>query len=508
MAYVYPQSDLDHGDKLLSLLGSTWSLVFEGRDHLTDYLRACAELANQTQLQANEVLDSLSRFSVPIYHRRDLDRVALLETQKNSPQTNVARYGQDYVYGNQPDGDLIRYGTALNLGDFAFPLPSQLVDVPVLQNAFKNPTVVLLRGIDYLIDRERGALVFLTDPFENIELERRDVYTGSEVTDQELVLWGVGAEYDWEQIYRRWGYALGIVADSSENYRQLVNAIFDGLNQGTARRHVEAALSAVCDIPLTHTDGEVVELVTADEVGLCVVTDAHVYRFAETAEAVVAVGDELRAGQPLTEGLRLTLFNDGEVPTDLQALAVGRSYLSFGYYGDLLFNGADVPLVVELDSNGERRLSFELGGSADDVTRFFDELHSKGLAAGETLADLLDPIPATINPLQFLIQNVLRNNAFLVRIKTTELGAYNMGLGFLRNLRRLTPPHTAMLILLELTLPGETVILDGPPTATSFGSTEYSELLYGIELISDTVDVADLLNGEHVVLNYVSGSCP
>src|SRR5690606_17803300 len=114
-------------------------------------------------------------------------------------------------------------------------------------------------------------------------------------------------------------------------------------------------------------------------------------------------------------------FQRGQVPAELRAVELGRGWLAAGFVGGLTFENKDVPLVVESDGV-YTRLSWELGGWDQDVRRFFDQLHARGLANPPTLAQLLDRrtnpageptaanLPATINPLAFLVANVLRNH--------------------------------------------------------------------------------------------------
>lgn len=79
-----------------------------------------------------------------------------------------------------------------------------------------------------------------------------------------------------------------------------------------------------------------------------------------------------------------------------------------------------------------------------------------------TLARLLDTrrqpdgeptaanLPATINPLKFLVENVLRNNAFCVTITVAALGQNHLGLYNIRHLKRLIPPQTLMFLVYKL----------------------------------------------------------
>ena len=51
---------------------------------------------------------------------------------------------------------------------------------------------------------------------------------------------------------------------------------------------------------------------------------------------------------------------------------------------------------------------------------------------------------------QFLAANYLRHNALLVRIRTGGFGPDALGLDQLRHLRRIIPPHEAVLIVIEM----------------------------------------------------------
>lgn len=91
--------------------------------------------------------------------------------------------------------------------------------------------------------------------------------------------------------------------------------------------------------------------------------------------------------------------------------------------------------------------------------------------AGGALAHLLDRrpngpgeplahLPATINPLEFLIANVLRNNAYLVRIKASSLRRRKLGLYNMRHLRRLLPPQIGVVRGDRNAVPSDGILAD------------------------------------------------
>ncbi len=255
---------------------------------------------------------------------------------------------------------------------------------------------------------------------------------------------------------------------------------------------------------------------------------------------VVAVGDTVHAGDSLTDGLRLTELNTGQTPADLQVLSLGRGFVSACFQGDLLFENKDVPLeVITDDPSGYTKLQWGLGGFPLDVAKFFDELHARGVAASQagnpatasnltkipgdpcenvpdifrppgTLAHLLDrreirtgeptaaSLPKTINPLQFVIANVLRNNAFLVRVKSVGMPANRLGLHNVRILRKIIPPHTAMILIIDLSLQADGVAV----TQVGEQLTTFQAMEPLVEEVSPTL-VGDAKLG----LRVISGSC-
>jgi hypothetical protein len=162
----------------------------------------------------------------------------------------------------------------------------------------------------------------------------------------------------------------------------------------------------------------------------------------------------------------------------LAALALDNGFLSSCFYGDLVFENKDVPLHVNTrHRTGYTYVHFDLNGLPADVNKFFEEVHSRGIVLAQqqrneecapphkklgTLAHILDRrkyaetepgpqhLPATINPLRFLIENVLRNNVFVVRVAVSALGQKHLGLYNIRHLRQLLPPQTAMIVVFEV----------------------------------------------------------
>lgn len=514
--FTYPASDFDRPQQLLAALGSFWASAYAGNDQVQVFATARAQLEQQTYQQVLELVGSLSRFHVPIFQQDNWYFLRLRESDRNNAQVSVAKFDEANLTFNSG----LTYDAARELPWHAFPLPEQLSRAALIMNRLGEPSVVLTDGIDYVLDVANGAIIFRDNPFANSLIAQRPVFDGGEVADREVGLWIFRGEFDFNTIYQQFGYVLGLKLKSSAGYRELVNAVFDALVLGPSAAQLDQALAIVSGIPLVKETQETVEQLVQDPNGVMIVTDQHVYRFDIDATPIVAVGDVVYAGDALTDALRVYEFGTGQIP-DITALSLGRGLLAACYYGELLFENRDLPLEVdEQHLSGFTYVKFGLGGFPADVEAFFDDMHARGIASAAladdpcyagrrvgTLAMLLDrrvnatgqpsasDLPATINPMGFLVQQVLRNNAFLVRIKIAGLGRNQIGLYNVRHVTRLLPPHTALLLLLELPEQSEVV----KPGAFNEELSQFT----GMEVVQEVPGLPQ----EKLRIRLVSGTC-
>jgi len=480
MVLTYPASDYDYPERLVTLLGSFWANTYEGGAAVQAYAWARARVEQQSHDNLLEGISALARRTVPLAHTQRWGFVRILESDRNASEASLLRYGDAAVYGYQPSNDMeYKYGVPFGLRPYIFPLPPDLKDVPLLCNRITAPSRVLVRDVDFTVDKVRGALLFREDPFADDLLPRREIFLGDTVVDREIGLWAAQARYDYGWIHEHWGYVLGIDLPSTPGYRDLLNAFLDGLAQGTDRETIQDLLTALTGIPRGRVGGEAVEDIVLDGDHRLVVTTSQAYKLPAAANLLVAIGDTIQTGQPLCDTVQIYELNRGQGP-DLSGLSLDKSYLVGPYRGSLQFNNLAVPLIVTSDA-GVTRAEFEIGGDPQDVRRFWNQVHAAGVAAGRTLAQMLDQrsdpvgqphainLPSTINPLDFLFENFFRNNLFVITIRVSDLGERALGLRHLRLLRQLTPPHTSSIVVLELAIEEGAVIMEGPGTETSPG---------------------------------------
>jgi hypothetical protein len=531
----FPAGIYDQPKALLQSLGNFWADIYDRRDQISSYVRAKAGVETQSMLDLLATIAALSRYTVPLFHKDNWFELTLLESQRNGPQTGLIRYGDTgIVY----DG-IYSYDVPVDSDKHAFPLPNSLVDAPLILDRFISPTLSWAKNVDFTIDSPRGSLTFRINPFTDPRVLVRPVYKDGAIIDREAVLWIFRGDFDFETIYQQFGYVLGLRLKSSEGYRQLMNAIFDAIVGGTARRQLELAFVAMTGIPLVQEATETVQAIDLDKSNRLIITDRHVYKFDSEVTPTVEIGDTVHRGDSLVDALQFFEFNRGQLDDQLKALALGPGLLASCYYGELIFENKDFPLeVITNDPSGFTKVKFPLGGFPLDVERFFDDLHANGVLAAAkpiedcvetpklripgdgcdtedvfyrqgTLAHMLDlrevrdseptasALPTTINPLKFLVENVLRGNVFVVQVKNRYLGSGQVGLHNSRLLRKIVPPHTALIVIVELTPAADSVTTDA--ISETIGTFDALELR--------TDEVTNGVREHRPQLRLISGAC-
>ena len=514
--YKYPSTDLDSADKLLSTIGSYWATTYLGMDLLSDALKAKANLTAQTWVNFMELVASISRFNVPVFHHENWHPLVVKKSEVNDFTALVPDYetGSSNTYDQAGE---LEYGKSADLKHyFSVKIPTNLKQVKNILDGIAKPSLIWSEGVDYWSPKD-GVLVLREDPFEGDLFPVKDVYSDGEVSDQECVLWLYSGEWDYNTVYEQFGYALELHLSSSQGYLDVVNAILDAFTGGTKAKDLQYAWSAITGVPIVLSDSETVELVTEDSRSKIIITDKNVYRFALGSTAIVAAGDTVYAGDSLVDTLQIYEFTRGAVPSSLTGLVMGPGFLSMGFFGDITFENKDAVVDVEEDVDGYTKVSWPLGGFSEDITKFWSDIHDKGVREGKTLAMYMDvrdnpvgqptaaSLPKTVNSLEFLCDNFLRYNTFLVKINTRRLGKNKLPTIPAASLRKMIPPQTSMIVLVELVQKDDPVIMDGPGSATAPG---YEEILSGMPCMT----IAESLSGETYIsestkVTLISGRC-
>lgn len=458
--FVFPGSDLSTGSTLFDMLGSFWNSVYGGVDFVDAYSKGLGLLAMQTFNNVSELAKTASRLQIPVFHKDKWNSLILKESDRKIGQ--IIKFGDGTIFGYQPTGVLYHFGVATDQAT-RINLPNDnLKDVSVICNRLTDTSLALIKNVDYIIN-SNGEIIFRSNPFTDKLIYNRPIFdTTNRQVDKEITLWLFRPDYDKDYIHTHFGYVLGVQYDSSQNYKDFINSLFDGITGGTSLAVIQNALQAITDIPLVKEDNETVEHITNDHSYKLIITDKNVYRFKQTVTPIVEIGDVVNTGDALIDSLRIYRINAGQLPdaSELPSITVPKAYLQLATTGDLTFSNSIESVTVTTDT-GYTKITFPLTGLSGDITAFWNAVHANGIAANQTLAHLLDTrtikigepdataLPATINPAQFLVSNVFRNNLIIVRLKSAHYGQNALGDGALTFLRKIIPSHTAVLIRSE-----------------------------------------------------------
>lgn len=458
-----PADAFDRAKLLLSMLGTFWNRLYADSGIVETYVKAKNQAELQTYRDLMELVACASRFSVPIFHKSNWSILTI--RQSAQLPGHMLEYGDGAVFGNNPQnlGNFYYYGVSVERTSDFNP-PPKLNSVNVIVNRISDPSITWVNGVDFIVDKKTPAIRFRENLFNNPLIPTRPVYdsTGQQI-DTELSLWMFMAEYDWGMIYEQFGYALGIYLTSSENYRNLVNTIWDTISQGSTSIQLNSVLAAIAGVQLSVEPAETVVDIVTEPDRLLILTDQRVYSFSNQAKSLVSVNQMLSAGSLLVDAFKVyNPYTDVLPAADVPSLTLTPGMLVGPFTGNLTFENQLQATTVTYDANNRTVIQFPITGNSSDVTLFWNTVHNNGVAAGATsLAQLLDlrapPIqpndptaanlPASINPVDFLAKNVLRNNALIVVFRNSAFGPDALGLDSLNPLRQILPAQSAVFVM-------------------------------------------------------------
>lgn len=448
MGYTFPEGYFDDSRHVLSKLGSIWNDIYGGSGLVRDIIAARLQIDKQTFADLEEAVQSLSRKTVPVYHQETWYSLDYLESEMNTGTSALWRLDSGHTF----DLSGLRFDIPLTDEYYTFDKPTELADVYYIADALEDPSVIWIRGIDFILNKTANALVFRENPF-TAGFAYNNVYADGEVTDKQLTMWLFRASIDKDRLYRHFGYLLGFDADSSIEYRNAINAALDAIVAGTAQEQILYLIAALVGIPLVSTDTETVVDVAEDRNHKLVITNQAVYKFNKTATITVSNGDVVYKGQSLVSDFEIVELARGELSSNVKAIALGGGFLSSDFSQEIVLQNT-VQNVETTGSGDARRLTFPITGHPLEVDYFWDIVHLRRLTYGSSLYQLLDAtasgVPLTINPAEFFAENVLRNNALIIRLSQAGFSSDAIGLwpGFL--IRKLMPPRSALILIIEM----------------------------------------------------------
>ena len=418
--FEYPKNDLDVAEKVRALTGGYWIDIYEGKDQIEDLVDARTTLWKDALLVWKEAELSKSRLGISPFKSKSWVYFPIL---KSEGIANRGFYEGGAVYGSST----ISYGEAVG---FSWKLPAGVTSVSQIYNRVSYPSASLFEGVDFSLNTSNNRLVFSFDPFLNINFATRDKLNSKGVQDRELAMWLYLPKIDQRSVQQIYGLPIGIDGKSGDAYKGLVNAIYDCLILGMSSGRLSRLLGYALDAPVASST-EIVESINSS-IRKVIVTNKKVYFLSARAQPTVSVGDEVILGQSLSDALVIKELVRGSDLSDVKAITLGKGFTNNQFSYDLTFVNENLPVEVT-DNDGVTDLKFKVSGHPFDVDRFWEMVHSNGVRKEKTIAMGLDlredktgtlyreSLPSIINPLQFLINEMIPGGLTLVTIKAESV---------------------------------------------------------------------------------------
>jgi len=410
-----------------------WANVFQDRELVTSYAAGLHNVSSQLYQQFAEACRTGDRNDVPVGERRRWHMLTLRENERDTSYVNAVRLGAGMTLGVQQEGtyaggSVLRVGGHVKLSGFtAYPLDGRVNDIAVVADAITAPTHVLVRDVDFYL--RDGAIVFrdASDPFVLGFPSRTVMREG--VEGREAALWARDTVLTADMVYRFAGYAMGVRDDTSPWYLRYVNALWDLAQSGGTALALSRFVYTAANVPFAASDGEIVEYVgKRDDGSGVVITSAETYVFPHADTAVVAVGDSLSAGDPITSVVRIVGAEE--------AFDAGVTFVALPGTGLTASASSSAVTYAGSDSNGNPVLRFDLSGSQDNIAAFWAHVDAFCASTGVNQADMMaaylydyrplvtGAVWGVISPARFFVDYDYANSAHFVLIERSRLDEY------------------------------------------------------------------------------------
>ena len=419
--FQFPKDDLDTPSKATSLVGGYWIEVYEGKDQIYDLVASRNTLWQQSRDSWDEVYRTKARELIDPLSRKNWLYYPILKSKGTTLKNN---FGGGRSYGDSA----FNYGKSVG---YVWDLPEGVVEVSQIYNRLSEPSLSFIEGIDFVIDRKLKKIVFNEDPFERSEFAKTVVNNKDGTSDTQLAMWMFGAKYDKSSIQSIYGEPIGVSGPSTEGYKEFVNDIYDSMIQGMSCGKLGHMLGAALELPVSE-GAETVERIH-DSIRKVIITNKNVYFLPGTASAIVSVDEKVIEGQSLSDSLTITELKRNCSLSDISAINLTKGFISNEFMYDLGFINSNVELIVKENLDDKTEATFYVGGHPFDVERFWELVKENGLSYGKTLAEGLDKrvekvgqptkqdLPSTINPLRFLVDEMIPGGFTLITIKVEPI---------------------------------------------------------------------------------------
>ncbi len=361
-------SDFTNPQKIHECLGDYWYSIYYSNEQIGNYVASICFNREQWDYQFKDTKDCLSRYKVPIFEHVKIKPVYLKYSDALESIKDYPTYNGKFIHNGSIQYDLpIGY-------TYKFKIPEDIKSAGYIANKVVDPTYTSKAVI------KDGMLYLDYSPFSGIFKLDRIYDEAGRVVDSYAIVWLFDVELEKEDIYYQYGYIFNIHFDSSENYKQLINVLYDSLINGPSERVFRLYISTVTGIPVALTEGEIVTEVLPD----LVTTDKNKYYIHCEDVPVVNVGDVLSVGDSITDGL--TFYKHNNIDDSIRAISLDRRYIGI-CANDIVFENVEKPVIIST-VDGYTKLDLPIIGTKEDITVFNDHVFSEGIVNNVQVDDV------------------------------------------------------------------------------------------------------------------------
>lgn len=470
--------DFTYGRNFADFLGSFWSSVFDNGALGSAIGYASSENMVQMYMDMVDVINSSSIYTVPVFSRKNIYPVRL----KKSEFVNYSEYPEfdsGGYFGAQPDGTKYKPGTYLAYGKSAslsssyfYPISSSNVSSlgAFAVNRLFEPSVTLCNSSDFM--QTPDGIIFRNNPFDNSLFPSRQILdTTTGEIDQEIVIWFCDVDEEAFRLHKQFGYTFTNYKTSSEQYKKIIQTVFELVSNGPSLFRLDAFISAIAGSPLIREAYEIVESVADTPEGKIIVTDLNVYQVSGDLDLrqEIVVGAKLKGGAPILDVVQVIDTMQDKWWESFEAIPVKANTFS-GIDGFLSFPNQTslVTYIIRPDTGDEsyRGISFPLIGEPGTVEQFWKNAVDNSIALGAsygaallskygppgaTAYDFLDGMPFSVNPARVFAEDMAKGTIFAIKVKIADISDLDRFFKTINVLAPSCPVHLRLMLFLELT---------------------------------------------------------
>ncbi len=310
-------NEFENVNKLWLALGGFAELTPD----LKEIIQTLILVEQQTKQEKEELINSLSRHDIDVF-RKKIWYPLTLPQEDRMP-----------VYDS---GDFFD-----NLGTYDQYTGAKVIELP-----------------DYVVSAD-----FYSDGINTYSFRKKITSRYLEVPEDLGTVWLHNALINREDLYHQFGYAIGLRLPSSEQYKQLINAIFDSLVNGPSYYSLMSGISAMTGIPVVINNCTV----TSIDDHHVTTSDGKTYNLPENSTITVKEGDSLKPGDTLCDGFEIT--------NDVAGITLDKEYT--GLCQTVTFLNQDEKILVSKEDGFTRVDVPSLGKEFNDLAHQLGCLHSQ-----------------------------------------------------------------------------------------------------------------------------------